>query len=523
MLRRRLPHGTQLLALFALLATLVVAGCGGDDAPTSGAGPDPATVAPADAFLYGEVVVRPTGDIEAGARAALRKVLRVEDPGAELVRLIDEGLSEGGEDMTYADNVEPWLGERAGGFLQLSPAGFDEEPEGAIAVAVADRDALDEEIDRQRDAGDIRAGGTYRGVSYDVDAESGDPNAVVSDFLVIASSVESFRAAVDASRGDSLADASRYETASGEIDDDALAFLFVDPEPLSRQLGALDEVEPQLRRALRSSRFAEADPVVASLTASADEIAFEAIADSQLVGDALDADDSAVTVGDLPGDAWLALATPPLGPAIRQALDSAGVLGEAAAQLRQGTGLELDRDLLGVIGGLGVFVRGSSPLAVGAGALLRTTSEAGARRLVNLIESIVGTSGVGSMRPLTVGGARGFQLAIPQAPQAIVVLARGAAIAAGYPASSAQDLLDPQQRFEDSPTGRAAIDSLGEGFTPSFVLLAPPLVDLLRSLDQLQVADLAPVLPYLRAYDSLAIGTQHDDDRTTVRGVVTLR
>jgi hypothetical protein len=524
MLRRRLPHGTRLLALLALLAALVVAGCGGDDETTSGAGPDPATVVPADAFLYGEVVVRPTGEVEEGARAALRKTFRVEDPGAELHRLIDESLAESGEDMTYADNVEPWLGERAGGFLQLSPAGFDEEPEGAIAVAVTDRDALEDELERQRDSGELRSGGTYEGVAYDLDGESGDPNALVGDLFVIASSIESFRAAVDASRGESLADASRYEDALDAVGDDALAFLYVDPQTIAGALRAAEGLDPQVRRALGSSQLAEADPVVASLTANADEIALEATVDSALAGDALEAGgDAAVTVGELPGDAWLALATPPLGPAIRQALDVTGVLGQARAQLRRGSGLDLDRDLLDVLGGLGVFIRGSSLLAVGGGALLRTTSEAGARRLVTMLEAVVGASGLGPTRPLSAGGARGFQLAIPQAPQPIVVLAKGAEIAAGYSASSAQDLLDPQQRFDESSDGSAAIATLGEGFEPSFVLIVPPVSDLLRSLDQLQVADLSEVIPYVNAYRSLAVGTRRDGDETTVRAVAALR
>lgn len=518
--RRRLPHGPRLLALLALLAALVAAGCGGDDGASAGA--DPATVAPADAFLYAEVVVRPEGEVEAGASAALRKVLRTDDPGSEIVRLLDEGLSDDDGDLTYAEDVEPWLGERAGGFLLLDAAEGD--PDGAVALAVTDRGALDDLIGRMRDAGDQRAAGSYRGVDYDADRGDDSYSAVVGDFYV-SGTLPALRAAIDASRdGDGLAEASRFEDAQDELPDDAIASLWVDPQALADQLRSVEDVDPQVRRALGSSQLAEADPVVASVTMTADEIAFEASADAELAGDALDAgDDDAATVGELPGDAWLALATPPLGPLIRQALDSAGVLDEAAAQLRQGAGLDLDSDLLDALGGLGLFVRGTNPLAIGGGVLIRTTSDAAARRLVTMLESIAGASGLGRPRPVAAGGARGFQIAIPQSPQPIVVLAQGSEIAAGYAISSAQDLLDPQQRFEDSDDGGAAIDSLGEGYEPSFVLLAPPLTELLRSLDQLQVADLSGVLPYLGAYRSLAIGTKRDGDRQTVRAVAALR
>jgi hypothetical protein len=263
--------------------------------------------------------------------------------------------------------------------------------------------------------------------------------------------------------------------------------------------------------------------VTASLTATADEIAIEASGGAQ-VTDALNGDsDAEVTVGQLPGDSWLALATPPLGPIVRSALAAAGVHDQAAAQVRQNVGLDLDRDLLAPLGGLGIFVRGGSPLDIGGGALLQMTSAAAAQRLLTRIEAIVGAGLGAPTRPLAVSGARGFQVLIPQSPQPIVVLAKGDRLAAGYAASSAQDLLDPQARFDESSDGKAAIDTLGDGYTPSFVLIIPPLAGLLRSLDQLQVADLSSVLPYVDAYRSLAIGTKRDGDRTSVRVVAALR
>lgn len=54
-------------------------------------------------------------------------------------------------------------------------------------------------------------------------------------------------------------------------------------------------------------------------------------------------------------------------------------------------------------------------------------------------------------------------------------------------------------------------------------MIVPPIVGLLRALDELQVADLAPAIPYVEAYRSLAIGTKRDGDRTTVRVVAALR
>ncbi|HKG03723.1 MAG TPA: DUF3352 domain-containing protein [Conexibacter sp.] len=517
---RRLPHGAGLLALIVLLIALAVAGCGGSDSASSSSdGLDPATVVPADAAVYVQATVRPSGDMQAGVLAAARKVLRVDDPGAELHRLIDEALAD--TDLagtpSFERDIDPWLGDRVGVFV-LPDRGDD--PVAGFAAAVRDRDALEQELARLRDAGELRTGGRDSGVSYDVTNDD-EPVGIVGDFVVFASTQQAFSAAIDASKGSSLADASRFTDAVGDVPDDALAFAYVDPKTLFDAVGGLVDVPPATRRAL--DRFADSGAVTASLTATADEIAIEASAGGQ-VTEALDSDsDAEVTVGQLPGDSWLALATPPLGPLIRNVLAGAGVHDEAAAQVQQNVGLDLDRDLLEPLGGLGVFVRGESPLDIGGGALLQMTNAVAAQRLLTRIEAIVGAGLNVPTRPLAVSGARGFQVQIPQSPQPIVVLAKGDRLAAGYAASSAQDLLDPQQRFDDSSDGKAAIDTLGDGYTPSFVLIVPPLAGLLRALDQLEVADLSSVLPYVDAYRSLAIGTKRDGDRTSVRIVAALR
>jgi hypothetical protein len=525
MLDRRLPHGVRVAAPLALLLTLLlllVAGCGSEDAPSTNAeGPDPATLAPAGALAYAEAIVRPDGDVRDGAVAAARKVLRVEDPGAQLRQLVDRLLRESSNlpDASYARDVEPWLGARIGISVQMPADGG--EPDAALIVAARDRAALVEELERNRRGGDTRAGGSYRGVAYDLDADDDSPNAAVGDFLVIASSLSAFRATVDALKGDSLAEDARFQEALDDVPDEALAFLYADPRAIVAAVERAESASPAARRAL--ARYEDASPVVASLTANADEIAIEGTGDTRLIDADTGDSDAEVSVGQLPDDAWLALATPPLGPILRAILQGAGVHDQAAAQVRANLGLDLDRDLLEPLGGLGLFARGESPLDLGGGALLQLTDADAAQRLLTRIQTTLAAGANLPVRPISIGGARGFQVAIPQSPLPIVVLAQGDKLVAGYGASSAEDLLDPQQRFDDSDAGKAAIDTLGDGFEPSFVLIVPPVAALLRALDQLEVADLAPAIPYVEAYRSLAIGTKRDGDRTTVRIVAALR
>ncbi|MGN6189268.1 MAG: DUF3352 domain-containing protein [Conexibacter sp.] len=516
MLDRRLPHGVRIGAPIALLlALLLLAGCGsGSSSPTTGAGPNPATLTPSSAALYGEATVRPSGDVKDGVVAAARKVLRVQDPGAELRRLLDKDQSDG---VRFSRDVEPWLGQRVGGFL-LAPASGSRshDPEGAALIAIGDRGAFDAAQPRLRRG--QHAAGTYRGVRYDRDDRDGTYGAAVGDFYVVGS-LRGLRAAIDVSRGaDSLDSLSRFTDATGAVPDNALAFAWFDAHALLPALSRAN-LPPASRRAL--AKIAKSGPIVASLTANADEIAIEGSGTSDLTKPA--GSGAEVHVGQLPGDAWLALATPPIGPIVREALDGAGVHDRAAAQVRANLGLDLDKDLLNPLGGLGLFARGESVLDLGGGALLQLTDAAAAQRLLTRIQAVVAGGAHLPVQPASAGGARGFQVQIPQSPQPIVVLAEGDKLAAGYAASSAQDLLHPQQRFDESSAGKAAIATLGDGYEPSLVLIVPPIARLLRALDELQVAHLSPAIPYVDAYRSLAVGTKRDGDRTTVRIVAALR
>jgi hypothetical protein len=515
---RRLPP--RLLALAALLVMLALAGCGGSGhagGASSASGPDPASLTPADAAVYGEALVRPSGAAQREIVAAARKVSRLADPFGELRKAIDKASAGDGEVATYAQDIEPWLGARIGVFVLL-PTSEHDDPDVGVVVAARDRTALRRELDRMRSDGDLKPGGTYRGVVYGRDKHDGSPTAVVGDFLVAGTTLRALQAAIDTSKGTSLADSSRYRDALGALPADRMALLYADPQAIAPALRAMRGLDPNIERILSSLHLTDGPPVTLTLTARADRIALELIAGSNVIPHS-DSSTGVVSLHDVPGDAWLALATPPLGPLIKQVLAQAGVHDLFAADLRN-NGIELDRDILDPLGGLAAFARGTGPLDVGGGLLLRMRDEASAQKLLTLMRGIASGAAPSAVQSLPGGG---FEVQVPRLPQPIVVQAQGDNLAAGYAASSTKDLLAPQERFDDSAAGKAAIATLGAGFTPSFVLVAPPLVELLRALDEIDVANFSPALPYLSAYRSLAVGTKRDGDRTTVRIVAALK
>src|SRR3954471_6582936 len=101
-----------LLSLLAV-AALVLPACGGSG--SSSGSTDPAGAAPATALVYGNVAVRPTGDLKDSVDAAATKILNGADPGQKIQQGIDQALSQA--NLNYDDDVKPWLGERAGFFL----------------------------------------------------------------------------------------------------------------------------------------------------------------------------------------------------------------------------------------------------------------------------------------------------------------------------------------------------------------------------------------------------------------------
>src|SRR5690242_5842011 len=100
-----------LTLVFALVAALA-AGCGSSSSGSDGAD-DPAAVVPANAVLYAEATIHPSGKVRDDAEAALRKILKTNDPDAKIASAL-QGASKGSGDLNFKDDVEPWLGDRVG-------------------------------------------------------------------------------------------------------------------------------------------------------------------------------------------------------------------------------------------------------------------------------------------------------------------------------------------------------------------------------------------------------------------------
>ncbi|HEY7256819.1 MAG TPA: hypothetical protein VH476_09060, partial [Solirubrobacterales bacterium] len=112
---RRHWLSTFLVACVAVPAT-ALAGCGGGGS-SSDVDVGPATAVPANAALYLDGTVKPTGSAQANAKAALSKVMNTADPGGKIVSLLEQQSKSDGHPVNYQQDVAPWLGQKAGFFF----------------------------------------------------------------------------------------------------------------------------------------------------------------------------------------------------------------------------------------------------------------------------------------------------------------------------------------------------------------------------------------------------------------------
>ncbi len=258
------------LALVVAAAALVVAGCGSSGGGDAGA--DPAKVAPKNSLVYVEAQVRPEGDQKDAVDAIAKKVLGVDNPGTRIQTLLDQSIKDSDSKLTYENDIKPWLGQRAA----VAVTSFAANGRGAQAAGIfaskdngKAKDAINKLADEQKPKPSTRK---YEGVEY----RFADNTAVglVGDY-VVAGTESGFKAVVDASKGDSLADNSQYSSAAKNASD-KLGFGFIDTKAVLDALGASGQL-PGGSSSLQGVIGAAGQPVTMSLDATSTKVTLEAI------------------------------------------------------------------------------------------------------------------------------------------------------------------------------------------------------------------------------------------------------
>jgi Protein of unknown function (DUF3352) len=503
------------LAVAAACAALVAAGCGGGGGePTTVAltGPDPATLAPADAPFFAESVARPEGEVKDALDGALSKLLATDDPGGFIVDQLDKALAEGKTRLTYEEDVAPWLGERAGIFFETFT---DRNADGAAVVDTTDPAAAQRAIDKAAAADKTpERNRTYKGVDYKVD-HKGTAAGMVGDFAVFGTEV-AFRDAVDASRGSSLADSGEFRSELGAAPDGQVAFVFADPRRVVDALEKAGQVTaaevaaagPQLQTLLSA-------PVAASVGATADQLSIEA---SAAASSSAPAPQESPLLRQFPSDSWFAFAASDAGRFYGQALAQGG-----AAAFPRALGFDLGSELGHWAGDVGGFVGGTSLFGLGGALVVETSDEqASAQTLAKLRDALSRDQSV-TVSPLDSQGEQGFSLSPAGVPVQFQVVQRDGKVVAGL-GDAVDQAFSPSSTLDDSGAFKSAVDALGGDFSPVTFLDFGPLLQLIDGFPQ-AASDpgYKRAKPYLDHLDYLVLGGRAEGSRAAVRIVLGLQ
>jgi Protein of unknown function (DUF3352) len=496
-----------LLTITALTTAIALAaGCGNDGASSSGA----ASLAPAGSLVYGEATLRPEGDQKAAIEALVAKFPGEGSAGDRIKQLMEKAFAESESNLSYADDVEPWLGDEAAFFVSSIEMG-GEEPDAAFLVATEDEDATVAAVEKE---GDVRKT-DHRGRDVYVSSDEEGAAAVVDGWLALGN-VGGVRAAIDtAEDGEPIEDDDRFRDTLEDAPEDRLGFMYANMPAVYRQL----ESTPGAA-ALGQLRQLFEDPIL--VTASADEagVRFEGTVPASLLHAFPIVAEGSGAAGELPADAWVALAQPDLGQTIEGFLDlaasAAGGRDLIEQQLEMSTGLDLQEDVIAWMGDWSAFVRGRSVDQLDGAMVVETEDEAASGRFIDAVARLGRENAEPGTRvgPLQLdGGGEGVTVSGPSLDKPIHLFQRDGKVVGAYGDAAAQDALDPGETLAGSPAFTQAERALGGDYAISFFLAIEPILALADSAGAGSDEDWQEVRPYLEPLGALVGGARKDGDK----------
>ena len=324
------------LSLLLVVPLAVLAGCGDDEGATGAA-----SAIPPDPLLYVEADISGDGAQHENLDALLTELGELPllgtpvEPRALVEQAFQKLGEENGVDISYAEDFEPWLGDTlAVGYRSLT----DEDPGFVLAVEVTNEEDARSSIERisAEDAAE-ETDEEYDGVSYQISGGGQYAVGVFDDKFVLAT-VDDFEAAVDASRGDSLASDDEVNAALDFVGDERLGAMYLDTEAaidLAVAQGDAEAAEAESVRAAVPELLEE--PLVASLTAGERTLGLDiAVGHPEEFPEV----GGGERLGGAPDDAFAALGVGALGDQLDAVLDRIGPL--AAAEGAEG----IDRETI---------------------------------------------------------------------------------------------------------------------------------------------------------------------------------
>lgn len=474
---------------------------------------------PANAGLYFEGVVRPEGDVKDDALAAVSKILATSTPEQALKDFFNKNAGAATDKpLNWDRDVAPWLGQRVGGWAAATNGNDNGQDRFAVALSVTDKGKAEDFLKRTAEKG---RKGSYRGVDYTIGSD-GDAVGLSDEFILLGTLPE-FKRSVDAQKGDSLADSDRFKTAVGKFDNNRLGTFYFDIRSLiNAGLAANPSERQNFDQFRRIFPIDQIGPIVGSLEANGTRLKLASTVQGQgaealsRLG-LLTGAGSTKLIGEVPGESWAAYGAPNVGKTAASLFDRfAGALGGAAVgnQVQQTTGLDLRRDIFGLMGDIALFARGSTMNDLDGGLIIAVTDDGRAATVFGKLVGLLRTQGHLDPRPVQIPGAeQAFAIAVPNAAKPIVFARGSGKFVVAYGKSAAEASFRPKTKLADTALYKQAKASLDGEFDPAFLFSIDGLLKLVDGFGGGADPDFQKARPYLERFSVIASGGKADKNR----------
>lgn len=505
-----------------LAAALVVTGCGGG---SGGGGGEPAGLMPKSAPVYLEANLAPDGETSDALNEVAQTVFGIDNVGEFVAEELEEAAIGDGGKLNFEEEIEPWLGEKAGLYL----AGYDGDDFHGVGMALETTNAgeAEEFLEERVEKGDKGAEeGEFEGNKYYAEPDEETVIGMIGDYLSFSETVEGFEEMVEAFEGEGLNESAKFKEAMDNAPDAGIGTVYVDIgglieetkgllPPETEAFFELVQIEPQKATA------------VATVIPHSDQLEIDV--SSNLGESASQAGDATAALEALPATAVLGFSASEFGQSFAEGLEGFSENG-VPGQLEPGElgaafeamGINL-KSLGKSFGDLAGFVEGSSESSLGGALVVETKDASEAKSMVadiGLLLRATKTPGVTAVN----GEVSGFSVRVPElGSKPLIVGAAGEKIVIAYgPQAAAQALRSQTKTLGTTPGFEAAKSALGSTPMSAYVDGGPMLALVESLLSPEELAEIEEAKPYLQKIDYLGIGAEAEGDTQTAKLIVGL-
>jgi hypothetical protein len=507
------------IPVFAAIVALFVAGCG-SSSDSSSSGSDLANLASPGSLVFVEGQLQPKGELKQNVDSAAKTFTGGEGLGQFVISELESSARQDGETFDFATEVEPWLGEKGSVAFEHLEAGELSEP--LIAIETKDPAATESFVDkRTKESGKPSKDVSYEGVDFKVGGSENNAVGVIGETLVLANSEKEFKAAVDASQGDSLGGEDRFQEAMSAASNGSFADIYVDVGGIIKQ-SENGKKEAQAKEVLEGVGIDPSEATaVASVIPQSEQI--EVDLSSDLGGEEAPSGNASALLGSLPANSFAAVSFAEFGAQLEEAidnLDEEGIPpdlepGELKSTLAQ-AGIDLDK-IAGSLEEGAVFAEGSNLNSLG-GALVVTSKSSEAADAIASLGTLLRAAHVPGVTAIS-GKASGFSIRSGElGKKALVVVAESDRVAIGYGLTQAIAGLRAGSGTTLSSTSgyKSAVAALGK--TPiSAYVDGPAALQLAEALVPRSKTDFWEAVPYLKKVSYIGLGAGSNDEVATAK------